>query len=125
MKNNSSNVFIVIAGFFIVFVFGVVLKNNLDPNYESNSYYVKTEEMANAKIETISLNDDKLFINTSGDASSVCIKTTKSKPDLNNICWKNVENGGVEVSVYKNKTYYIWVKDSKGLLSQPKSINTK
>ena len=67
----------------------------------------------------------KLDITTSGDAKEFCVKPTKSTPDINNICWKEIKNSTATITVYQNKKYYIWIKDNKDKISSPMSINTK
>ena len=123
MKKNKNNVFIIITGIFIILVFSVVLKNNINTKYESDSYYASDENNINAKISAYSIQNGKLFITTK-DSSQICIKTTKSIPDENHICWKNIENNRYSQSVYKNKKYYLWTKDEFGNLSSVKSIYT-
>ena len=123
MKSNNMTTFIVVSGIIILVVFSAVLGVNLTPGYESNSYYAKPQEM-NAKIDNISFKNDKLYITTSGNTKEICVKTTVSTPDINNICWNNVSNNEISISVYKNKMYYIWIKDKDNNISTPTSINT-
>lgn len=124
MDNNNSTSFIVVAGIIILCVFAYVTAYNLLPNNkESNSYYVKVENEINAKVETIIINDGKLNITTSGNATEYCVKPTKSKPESNNLCWKKIENNEASISVYKGQNYYAWIKDNNGNISNSISIN--
>ena len=123
--NNSANIFIIIAGSVIVLVFAFVLKNNLSPNYESRSYYAKPEEQTTARIEKTYIENNKLVVLTSSEAVALCVKTTKTLPDSNHICWKSISSGKNEQSVYKEKQYYLWVKDKDGKLSPVLNIYTK
>lgn len=92
MKNNNSTSFIVFAGVIVLCVFTVVATINLLPrNNESNSYYVKVGDEMSAKIEALDIENNKLIITTSGDATEYCVKSTKSTPDNNNICWKKLQ----------------------------------
>ena len=126
MKNNNSTSFIVFAGVIVLCVFTVVAAINLLPrNNESNSYYVKVGDEMSAKIEALDIKNNKLNITTSGDATEYCVKSTKSTPDSNNICWKKIENNTASISIYQYKKYYIWIKDPNNKISSPMSINTR
>ena len=126
MKNNNSTSFIVFAGIIVLCVFTVVAAINLLPrNNESNSYYVKVGDEMSAKIEALDIKNNKLIITTSGDATEYCVKSTKSTPDGNNICWKKLENNAASISIYQYKKYYIWIKDTNNKISSPMSINTR
>ena len=126
MKNNNSTSFIVFAGVIVLCIFTVVATINLLPrNNESNSYYVKVGDEMSAKIEALDIKNNKLNITTSGDATEYCVKSTKSTPDSNNICWKKIENNTASISIYQYKKYYIWIKDTNNKISSPMSINTR
>lgn len=126
MKNNNSTSFIVFAGVIVLCVFTVVAAINLLPrNNESNSYYVKVGDEMSAKIEALDIKNNKLNITTSGDATEYCVKSTKSTPDSNNICWKKIANNTASISIYQYKKYYIWIKDTNNKVSSPMSINTR
>lgn len=124
-KKNNMTSFIIITGLIILTVFTTVLGINLMPNYESNSYYVKVEDEMSAKIDALDIKDNKLNITTSGDAIEYCVKSTRSKPELNSVCWKKISNNTASISIYKNKKYYVWIKDINENISSPMSINTK
>lgn len=125
MKNNNMTAFIVTAGLFVLLIFGTVMAINLSPNYESKSYYLKVEDDMSAKIEALDIKNNKLNITTSGDASEYCVKTTRSTPESNNICWKKISNNNATISIYKYKKYYVWIKDTNGNISNPMSINSR
>ena len=124
-KNNNMTSFIIVTGIIVLLVFTVVLGINILPNYESNSYYVKVGDEMSAKIEALDIKDNKLNITTSGDAIYYCVKSTRSTPESNNICWKKIENNTASISVYKYKKYYVWIKDTNNSISSPMSINIK
>ena len=126
MKKNNSTSFIIFAGILVVCVFAYVVIYNIMPsNNESNSYYVKVGDEMSAKVEALDIDGNTLNITTSGDALEYCVKSTKSTPEVNNICWKKVENNTASISIYKYKKYYIWIKDTNGNISSPMSINTR
>ena len=126
MKNNNSTTFIVIAGIMVLCVFTFVSVYNLMPNNkQSASYYVKIEDEMSAKVEALDIQGNMLNITTSGDALEYCVKSTKTTPDNNNICWKKIDNNTASISIYKYKKYYVWIKDTNGNISSPMSINTK
>lgn len=125
MKNNNQSTFIVIMGIVVLSMFTVVAARNLIPgNNESDSYYVKVEEDMSAKIESLDIKKNKLKITMSGDAVMFCVKSTKSTPKSDALCWKEVKDNTATISVYKDEKYYVWIKDTKGNISIPMSINT-
>ena len=126
MKSNNSTSFIVFSGLLVLCVFTVVAAINFLPrNNQSNSYYVKVGDEMSAKVEALDIEGNKLNIKTSGDASFYCVKSTKTTPDNSSICWKKIENNTALISVYYNKKYYVWIKDTNGNISSPMSINTR
>lgn len=124
MKKNNISTFIIVSGILVLIVFTFVLVLNLLPNHESNSYFVKVGDEMSAKIESLDISDNRLNITTSGDTKEYCVKSTKSTPDSNNICWKSINNNTASISIYKYKKYYVWIKDYSGNISSPMSINT-
>ena len=125
MKSNNSTSFIIITGIVILCVFvGVVAFNILPNNNESTSYYVKVKDNTEAKIESLKYDNGNLTITTSGKTKEYCVKTTKSEPDLNNICWKKMTGNKAIVKAYGYKKYYVWVKDNENIISKFTSINT-
>ena len=126
MERTKSTSFIVIIGIIVLLVFiGVAVFNILPNNKESNSYYVKVNDDMSAKIEGLDIDGNNLNITTSGDAKEYCVKSTKSTPEKNNICWKKINDNTATISIYKYKKYYVWIKDANGNISSPMSINTK
>ena len=124
MKKNKGTTFIILTGVLVLCIFSAVAAYNLLPQaQESNSYYVKVGDEMSAKIEEMDIEGDTLKITTSGDALEYCVKTTKSTPESNNLCWKEIENDTATIAIYKNKKYYIWIKDESGNISSPMSIN--
>ena len=124
-KNNNITSFIIITGIIVLVIFTGVLTINLLPNYESNSYYVKVGEEMSAKIDSLDIKNNKLYITTLGDSKEYCVTSTRTTPDSNNLCWKEINNNTASISIYKNKKYYVWIKDTNGNISSPMSINTK
>jgi len=124
MKSNNATSFIVVAGVIVLVVFIGVLALNLLPNYESNSYYVKVDEEMSAKIESINIDKGKLIITTSGDPIEYCVKSTRTTPAENALCWNKVENNTASISVFEHKKYYIWIKDEAGNISNYLSVNS-
>lgn len=125
MKKNSSN-FINISGSIILIVFITIAILNITPrNNQSNSYYVKVNDEMSAKIEGLEINDGKLVLTTSGTCQKYCVKTTKSNPADNAICWKEITNNTAIIPIYEYKKYYVWIKDDNNNISIPMSINKK
>lgn len=126
MKSEKATSTIIFLGIIIVAIFtGVVTYNLLPKNEESNFHYAKTTQDMNAKIDMVKIDHHHLEFITSGDAIQYCVKTTRSTPTLNSLCWKNVENNHGDIAVFEYKTYYIWIKDKDGNISIPQSINKK
>ena len=124
MKNNSKTTFIIVAGIIVLVVFTTVLSINLLPNYESNSYFVKVGDEMSAKIEAVNIENGKLIITTSGDPIEYCVKSTRTTPTDNALCWKKVENNTASVSVFKYKKYYVWIKDKINNISNYLTVNS-
>lgn len=125
MKNNKMSTFIIVCGILVLVVFSFVIAINLLPNNVfSDSFYVKVEDDMSAKIESLDMNNNVLTITTSGDALKYCVKSTKSTPKDNSICWKDIKDNTAKISVYSNEKYYIWIQDKDKNISSPMSINT-
>ena len=95
MKNNNST-FIVLGGIFILSVFSFIVAKNILPDSDNNQYYAKPNENMIAKIESITKENNKLIITTIGDSTEYCLKTTKSVPSIDSLCWNKIENNKVE-----------------------------
>ncbi len=125
-----------IIGTLIVVVFFFVLALNILPNTStlSNNSVIPSDSTENntainkdnsAKIISLNIENDKLKIVFDNEVSEYCIKTTKTKPTINNICFKKIQNNTVYTSIYKYKKYYIWTKDYNGNISNYISTESK
>lgn len=125
-----------IIGTLIVVIFFFVLALNVLPNtstLSNNSAIPSDSTDANtainkdngAKIISLNIENDKLKIVFDNEVSEYCIKTTKTKPTMNNICFKKIQNNTVYTSIYKYKKYYIWTKDYNGNISNYISTESK
>ena len=124
MKGNKQTSFIMVAGISVLGVFTFVVAYNMLPaNRQSNSYYVKVGETMSAKVEALNITGDTLTITTLGDASEFCVKSTRTTPEYNSICWKKISNNEANIKIYEYKQYYIWIKDVSGNISSPMSID--
>lgn len=125
MKSNNLTTFIIVAGILILIVFSVVATYNLMPNnVESDPYYSKIEADMEAKIEILWIKDGNLHINTSGTVDEYCVKTTKTRPSDEAFCWKQFERNYASIPVFSSKTYYVWIKDIQGNISNYSVINS-
>ena len=125
MKNNNKTTFIIVSGILVLVVFTFVATINIFPKItSSDSYFVKVEDDMSAKVEALEIKNGKLTVITSGDAIEYCVKSTKSTPTDNALCWKKIENNKATISVYNYEKYYIWIKNIKGKVSSPMSVNT-
>ena len=123
-KTNEKTILILLAVLILGVFTGVIASNLLPDNKHSNSYFVKVEDDMGAKIESMVIDDGNLIITTSGDAKSYCVKSTKSTPAANALCWKDINDNTASISIYNYKKYYVWIKDINGNISIPMSINT-
>ena len=125
-----------IIGTLIVVIFFFVLILNIlpDTSNSSNNSVISNDITENntainkdngAKIISLSMENDKLKIVLDDGVSEYCIKTTKTKPTMNSICFKRVDNNIVYTSIYKYKKYYIWTKDYNGNISNYISTESK
>ena len=73
MKNNNST-FIVLGGILILSVFSFIVAKNILPDSDNNQYYAKPNENMIAKIESITKENNKLIITTTGDPTEYCLK---------------------------------------------------
>lgn len=122
MKNNN-NTFIVAGGILILSVFSFVIAKNILPDNNDNQYYAKPNENMTAKIDKIEKENNKIIITTVGDPKAYCLKTTKSIPSINSLCWNKIENNKVELSYFEYKKYYVWIKDKDNRISERVVIN--
>lgn len=117
MKSNSST-FIALSGVLILSVFSFIIAKNIIPNNNDDKYYAKQSEDMIARIDKITKENDKIVITTIGDSTEYCLKTTKSIPSVDSLCWNKIENNKVEVSYLKYKKYYVWIKDTEERISE-------
>jgi len=125
MKSNKKTAFIIVTGIIVLGFFSIVLAINLIPNYESNSYFVKVGDEMSAKIESVNIEDGKLIITTSGDPIEYCVKSTRTAPTANALCWNAINNNTASISIFAHKKYYVWIKDEEGNISNYLTVNAK
>ena len=118
----------------VVFFFVIILNILLDTSNSSNNSVISDDNDKNntiidksngAKIISLSMENDKLKIVLDDGVSEYCVKTTKTKPSVNSICFKRVDTNIVYTSIYKYKKYYIWTKDYNGNISNYISTESK
>lgn len=118
MKNNNMTSFIIVSGILVLVVFISIVTLNLLPNEESNSYYTKVNPKMDAKIELLVIDNGVLHITTSGYPTEYCVKTTKSYPELNSLCWNELIDNNASIQVLEDKKYYVWIKDKNNNISE-------
>ena len=124
MKNKITSQ-IIIMGVFVFGIFVYIATINLIDNRNSSKNFFSKDKTINAKIEKYYVENNKLIVEVSGNAKSVCIKTTKSNPQTSSICWIDVKNNQVSTSIYDYKSYYIWIKDNNGNISDAEKYDYK
>ena len=117
MNNTKLTTPIIFMGVFIFCIFTYVSVINIFINKSSDSYLSSENSPINATIKNTEYQKGKLIVTISGEAVKGCIKSTKTIPDSNSTCWKEIDNYQFSSSVLKNKTYYIWIMDKNGLIS--------
>ena len=125
MKNtNNVTSFIITAGVVVLIIFTGVLYFNMIPGRESDSYYVTIQDDLSDKIESFDITGNELNIITKIDNMEYCVKTTKSTPNDNNICWKKIVDNKGTMKIMLHRTYYVWIKDEGGNISDYLMINS-
>jgi len=125
MDNTKLKTPIIFMSIFIFSTFTYVSVINIFPNNSSNSYFTSENSQIDAKIETTTYKNGKLIVTTSGIAKKGCIKSTKTTPNEKNTCWIEIKDHKFSTSVLKNKTYYIWIMDNNGVVSNIYEYNKK
>ena len=125
MNNNKLTTPIIFMGVFIFSIFTYVSIINIFPNKSSDSYFTTENSQINASIKSTTYEKGKLIVTVTGEAVKGCIKSTKTPPDNNSACWVEINNYSFSTSVLKNKSYYIWLMDSNGLISNKYEYNSK
>lgn len=126
---------LIVVIFFFVLILNIMPSNsNSNNNLSTNSVIsndiststnINTNETNGAKIISLSMENDKLKIVLDDGVNEYCIKTTKTKPSVNSICFKRVDTNIVYASIYKYKKYYIWTKDYNGNISNYISVDSR
>ena len=124
-KNNNMASFMITAGVVILIIFTGVIYFNMIPSKESDSYYVSIYDDLSDKIESFNITDNKLVIRTKIDNLEYCVKTTKSTPNANNVCWKKIVDNEGQMNIMSRRIYYIWIKDEGGNISDYLTINSE
>ena len=125
MNNIKFKTPIIFMSVFIFSIFTYVSIINIFPNKSSDSYLSTENGSINASVENTSYKKGKLIVTITGEAIRGCIKITKTPPSNNSACWVKIDNYKFSVSVLKNKTYYIWLMDDNGLISNRYDYSSK
>ena len=125
MNNTKLKTPIIFMSVFVFSIFLYVSVINIFPNNSSDSYFTSENSLIDAKIEKTSYKNGKLTVTISGNAEKGCVKSTKTVPDEKAACWIDINNYKFSTSVLKNKTYYIWLIDNNGLISNKYEYNQK
>lgn len=117
MNSMKTTSYILVLGTIILGIFTYIISLNIFNSKASTTPLFSRTEEIEASIKKIEIINDRLVITTNNDAKEACIKTTKTKPKLNSLCWIKIENNQAIISTYIAKTYYIWLKDSNNNIS--------
>lgn len=125
MKNTKLPTPIIFMSVFVFSIFVYVSVINIFSNNSSDSYFASENSQIDAKIENTTYKNGKLIVTVSGNAKKGCIKSTKTDPKEKAACWIDISNYEFSTSVLKNKTYYIWLMDNNGLISNKYEYDQK
>lgn len=124
MKQNRFTSQIIIFGIIVIGVFVYVATINLINGNSSNNFYA-SDKKVDGKIDNYYVSNNKLIVEVSGNIQSICVKTTRSIPENNSICWNDVVDSRYDISVFEYKSYYIWIRDVNGNVSDAIIYNPK
>ena len=121
MKKKNKRIVIVVS-LIILLVFTYVSYINIantspEEDLDSSKYIIDINDKT-ARIESLKHEDGKLKIDVE-NTKAICVKSTKSIPSINSICWKKITNNKFSTSVYEFKMYYIWLLDSNNNIKEP------
>lgn len=127
MKKENKSMLFFMLGIVVIVMLSIISLVNVFQKIEEESYSLAPSINENnlTGISSLEIDDNILNIYASNNNVDFCIKTTKSTPELNNICWKKTVNNNLKVSLLKYKKYYIWVKDLNNNIKGPQSIYSK
>lgn len=123
MVNTKLTTPIIFMSVFVFSVFLYVSIINIIPNNSSDSYFTSENNGVDARVEKAVYEKGNLMVTISGNAKKGCIKSTKTSPNINSTCWVEINDYNFSTSVLKNKTYYIWIMDNDGVVSDKYEYN--
>ncbi len=120
--------FIILLATSIITCFIIVLNkelHNKDNNLQNldATHQVADPSSKEPAISSIKQDQETYTINLI-NTTKICLKSTKSTPDTKNICWQEIKDNQYTTSLYKDKTYYIWLMDQDNNIIQNKILNT-
>ena len=115
--NKERKTFLVIIGAIILGIFIAISMINMAG---INERYYSTDI-----IKGLDYSNGKLEITTRSDMISVCVKETKSDPEIDAMCWVDTIDNKATITVYEYKTYHIWTKDKNNVISYYNKYNTQ
>lgn len=123
MKKKNNDVLVpAVLGTLILIIFVFIIVKNIPSDELNNSY--NADISVGSKIQSLIVEDNKLKITTSGNVNYYCVKTTKTSPMINSLCWKEFQGDEANISLYPSKKYYVWIMDMDGNILGPMDINT-
>lgn len=99
----------------IVVILIGILFTSVGINTINNSNEISNNTVTDTNLN-LSYENNKLRLDVTDSTKEFCIKTTKSKPNINNICFNKINNTAY-VSVYTYQRYYLWLKDNNNNIS--------
>lgn len=116
----KKHLFIKISGCIILLIFAIIAILNINKS-ESNIGNFGLHN--NNPIQHLYVDNNKLYIEVNNEVTAFCAKTTKSIPESDSLCWKDIDNNEANISVYHHKKYYVWVKDKDNNIIESRIIN--
>ena len=123
MKTSSK--IILIVGIVIIAIFGYISVINIFLQRDfSDMKFISGMDNNSARIENINFENGLLSIQTS-NAKYICVKSTRSNPSINSVCWNKIDNNLYSTNIYSYKIYYIWLLDQENNISEKTIFNLK
>ena len=121
MKKKNKRI-VLVVGLIILVIFTYISYINIvntSPEIDlDSSKYIGDIDDKSARIDSLKHENGKLKIDVE-NTKAICVKSTKSIPSINSICWERITNNTFSTSIYEYKMYYIWLLDSNNNIKEP------
>ena len=138
MKIENNNLIMIVMAGIILSIFGYVALVNVTTPIALNSILgMATNENQmyrpmpdsdqeiidiNAGIDMVIMTESNVNVIVYGEVLAYCVKTTKSTPTNNALCWQEITDDSINFSVIKGRRSYLWLKDTDNNISSRYTI---